>query len=83
MPKNAPKILSDITAARRIAALNQSAFWTRFGVTQSAGSRYESGRKPSMPLQLLIALYDAGRITDDDLADAKKIVAAAKKKITK
>ena len=26
------------------AGLNQSQFWSRIGVTQSGGSRYESGR---------------------------------------
>ena len=31
-------------AIRKKLSLNQSDFWTPFGVTQSGGSRYESGR---------------------------------------
>jgi len=29
---------------RKTSGMNQQAFWTRFGITQSGGSRYESGR---------------------------------------
>lgn len=36
--------------------MNQSEFWKRVGVTQSGGSRYEGGRTPPKPVQLLIAL---------------------------
>ena len=36
--------------------LNQSEFWNRVKVTQSAGSRYETGRKLSNPVQLLLHL---------------------------
>lgn len=36
--------------------LNQGDFWSRVGVTQSGGSRYENGRKPGKPVQMLIAL---------------------------
>ncbi|MDK9725864.1 MAG: helix-turn-helix domain-containing protein [Sterolibacteriaceae bacterium MAG5] len=73
-------LLSDIHAARRTSGLNQTAFWTRFGVTQSGGSRYESGRNMPTPLKLLIALYEAGKIDDAMLEDAKKALAKAKKK---
>ena len=60
--------------------INQSAFWAAFGVTQSAGSRYESGRKMLEPTRkLFIRVYgDAleefkatGRISE-----SKKIAAA-------
>lgn len=36
--------------------LNQSDFWHRIGVTQSGGSRYENGRTPPKPVQMLLAL---------------------------
>lgn len=73
-------LLSDIHAARRMSGLNQTAFWTRFGVTQSGGSRYESGRNMPTPLKLLISLYEAGKIDDAMLEDARKALAKAKKK---
>ncbi len=36
--------------------INQTEFWSRVGVTQSGGSRYETGRKPGKPVQMLFAL---------------------------
>lgn len=36
--------------------MNQTEFWSRVGVTQSGGSRYESGRLPPKPVQMLVAL---------------------------
>lgn len=36
--------------------MNQTEFWARVGVTQSGGSRYESGRRPGKPVQMLLAL---------------------------
>jgi transcriptional regulator with XRE-family HTH domain len=36
--------------------LNQSEFWSRIGVTQSGGSRYESGRTMPKPVQTLLVL---------------------------
>lgn len=43
-------------ALRRELGLNQSVFWSRIKVTQSGGSRYESGRKLPQPVQLLLHL---------------------------
>ena len=34
--------------------LNQTEFWRRVGVSQSGGSRYESGRKIPRPVQMLL-----------------------------
>jgi hypothetical protein len=59
--------LNDILSYRKALAENQSTFWQRFGVTQSGGSRYESGRNIPKPVRLLISLYAAGKITDEDL----------------
>jgi transcriptional regulator with XRE-family HTH domain len=39
---------------RKAINLNQSEFWRLVGVTQSGGSRYESGR--NIPIQVLILL---------------------------
>lgn len=68
-----------ITDARKTEGLNQSAFWSRFGVTQSGGSRYESGRSIPNPTAMLIWLRQSGRISDKDLADAQKAVKAGAK----
>lgn len=39
-------------------ALNQTAFWTRIGVTQSGGPRYENGRPMPTPVRILLgAVY--------------------------
>ena len=51
---------------------NQSVFWGQFGVTQSAGSRYETGREMPNAVKILMALKIAGRITDTDLEDAEQ-----------
>ncbi|WP_114152806.1 helix-turn-helix domain-containing protein [Chromobacterium haemolyticum] len=39
---------------RRKVGLNQQQFWSRIGVTQSGGSRYESGRNIPRPVQTLV-----------------------------
>lgn len=67
-----------IQEQRKQSGLNQSAFWSRFGVTQSGGSRYESGRNVPIPTAMLIWLRESGRIGDQDLADALKAVKAAR-----
>jgi len=36
--------------------LNQEEFWSRIGVTQSGGSRYESGRSMPKPVRELLRL---------------------------
>ena len=45
-----------VLALRRRLGLNQYDFWVRLGVTQSGGSRYESGRRIPRPMLLLIEL---------------------------
>ncbi len=59
---------------RNKAGLNQLQYWSRFGVTQSGGSRYETGRAIPTPTKILMWLVESGRITDADLADARKAV---------
>ncbi|NHR07960.1 transcriptional regulator [Chromobacterium haemolyticum] len=41
---------------RKSSGLNQQAFWSRIGVTQSGGSRYESGRDMPKPTRELLRL---------------------------
>ena len=63
---------SNIAHARKKNGLNQKDFWTRYGVTQSGGSRYESGRNIPKPLAILLWLHQLGRVTDKDLGEAVK-----------
>ena len=41
---------------RRRLRMNQQEFWSRIGVTQSGGSRYESGRSMPKPVRELLRL---------------------------
>ena len=56
----APKLLiqsgEQAAALRKKMGINQSLFWSRIRVTQSGGSRYESGRKLPHTVQLLLYL---------------------------
>ena len=63
---------SDIATTRKKENLNQKDFWARYGVTQSGGSRYESGRNIPKPLAILLWLPRSGKGTDQDLAEAMK-----------
>ena len=63
---------ANIAAARQKEGLNQKDFWSRYGVTQSGGSRYESGRNIPRPLAILLWLHRSGKVADKDLADALK-----------
>jgi predicted transcriptional regulator len=67
--KQLPESLADF---RNKLGINQTVFWQRYGVTQSAGSRYESGRSIPKPLRLLVRLHLNGVITDADLTAAMK-----------
>lgn len=59
-------------ALRKLSGLNQTDYWGQYGMTQSAGSRYEKGRDISRPTTMLMWLHQSGRINDDDLANALK-----------
>jgi len=58
--KNQEKI--DARGIRRKLGLNQQQFWSQIGVTQSGGSRYESGRNMPRPVQHLLRLVHVERI---------------------
>ena len=63
---------SYIATTRKKANHTQKDFWKGYGVTQSGGSRYESGRNIPKPLAILLWLHRSGKVTDKDLADALK-----------
>lgn len=66
MSKKPKKIELNCASIRDKRGENQSVFWSRLGVTQSGGSRYESGRKMSRPVRMLLALHE-GKATLDQL----------------
>ncbi|QID18084.1 transcriptional regulator [Nitrogeniibacter mangrovi] len=62
----------DVREIRRKLGLNQSQFWSQIGVTQSGGSRYESGRNIPRPVQALLRLVhieqvDISKVKREDL----------------
>lgn len=64
--------LADLRAYRASRNENQTEFWGRFGVTQSAGSRYESGREVSAPLAMLVLAFAEGMLDDVTLERLRK-----------
>lgn len=48
---------------------SQATFWARFGVTQSSGSRFETGLGVPQPVAILVKLYVNGKLSDGDLLD--------------
>ena len=65
--KNMDKI--DAREIRRKMGMNQQQFWSKLGVTQSGGSRYESGRNMPRPVQQLLRLVHVENI---DIAKVKR-----------
>lgn len=72
MAKKQPKRNIIIAEVRRTAGLNQSEFWKRIGVTQSGGSRYETGRAMPKPVAMLFELVYMG--TDATAAEALAVL---------
>lgn len=64
MRKSAPHELRRLRIAKRES---QEKFWSRFGVTQSSGSRFETGLAVPAPVAILLRLYVNGRLSDGDL----------------
>ncbi|GHT94722.1 transcriptional regulator [Betaproteobacteria bacterium] len=52
----------DSREIRRKLGLNQQQFWSRINVTQSGGSRYESGRNMPKPVRELLRLVHVEQI---------------------
>jgi len=70
------KQLASVADARRQQGVNQASFWWPLGVTQSGGSRYEAERGMPRPVQLLLALRAAGRVTDEELIELNEFLDA-------
>ncbi|MBL8467753.1 helix-turn-helix domain-containing protein [Methyloversatilis discipulorum] len=67
--------LKDLKAYRLSFGENQTQFWARFLVTQSGGSRYESGRDVPAPTAMLMLAFSEGLLDDEILAKlAKKVI---------
>jgi transcriptional regulator with XRE-family HTH domain len=64
-----PEVLREYRKSRRES---QTLFWSRFGVTQSRGSRFEMGSEIPSPIALLLQLYLNGKITDHDLPQLER-----------
>lgn len=57
----------DLRRLRIAKRESQEKFWSRFGVTQSSGSRFETGLSIPAPVAILLRLYVNGRLSDGDL----------------
>ncbi|MBK6617502.1 MAG: transcriptional regulator [Nitrosomonas sp.] len=77
------KLFKNIPNPREIRVklgLNQQEFWSKVGVTQSGGSRYESGREMPRAVRELVRLVhidgiDLTKVKRDDLAIAAMLKA--------
>ena len=63
---------TDPREIRNKLGLNQQQFWSKIGVTQSGGSRYESGRNMPRPVRELLRLVhveqvDIQRVKREDM----------------
>lgn len=47
---------TDYKKLRTKLRMNQTEFWSRIGVTQSSGSRYEGGRQAPEPTRIVVDL---------------------------
>ncbi|QND84561.1 Helix-turn-helix XRE-family like protein [Chromobacterium vaccinii] len=70
----------NIRVIRRATGLNQHDFWSALGVTQSGGSRYESGRNiPKPVLALIVAVYvhkiDLSKLNEDNAPVIRAVLA--------
>ncbi|MBK9520403.1 MAG: transcriptional regulator [Rhodocyclaceae bacterium] len=59
----------DARAIRRKLGVNQQTFWSKLGVTQSGGSRYESGRNMPRSVQHLLRLVHVEQL---DIAKVRR-----------
>lgn len=71
----------EVREIRRKLGMNQSQFWSKIGVTQSGGSRYESGRNIPRPVQALLRLVhieqiDVSKIRREDVEVAEYLKTA-------
>ncbi|MDP3673294.1 MAG: helix-turn-helix transcriptional regulator [Telluria sp.] len=59
--------ISELKQLRMSRRESQEKFWARFGVTQSSGSRFETGLGVPPAVAILIKLYVRGKLSDGDL----------------
>jgi hypothetical protein len=62
-----PASIRDLRQFRIGKRESQEKFWGRFGVTQSSGSRFETGLAIPAPVAILLKLYANGKLSDGDL----------------
>jgi len=62
-----PTAHSELKRFRLSKRESQEKFWGRFGVTQSSGSRFETGLGIPAPVAILVKLYVKGKLSDGDL----------------
>jgi hypothetical protein len=62
-----PSPVGDLRQFRISKRESQEKFWGRFGVTQSSGSRFETGLSIPAPVAILLKLYANGTLSDGDL----------------
>lgn len=68
-PAKKPPSIRNYRELRRKMDITQSEFWSRIGVTQSGGSRYETGRKAPNTTQTVIDLtYGPAKVALEKLA---------------
>ncbi|WP_254700047.1 hypothetical protein [Trinickia violacea] len=67
-----------IQAYRKKVRESQKRFWSRFGVTQSRGSRFELGASIPKPVMILLRLYFEKIISDDDITRVSQSRPAAR-----
>ncbi|CAG4884144.1 protein of unknown function [Georgfuchsia toluolica] len=72
--------LSNLADYRKKLGVNQQTFWSGLGVTQSGGSRYETGRNLPRPVALLLTLRETGKITTAALDAATTFIKKSKAK---
>ena len=70
--------IENIRDIRKKSGLNQSEFWGAIGVTQSGGSRYESGAKMSVQVNELLRLVyiekvDLLKVNRNDLEVGRRL----------
>ncbi len=62
-----PHDINLIRDLRHVMRENQTQFWSRFGVTQTQGSRFERSREMPLPVLMLLRLYLLHIISDKHL----------------
>ena len=72
--------ISDPRTIRQRLGLNQQDFWGQIGVTQSGGSRYESGREMPKPVRELLRLVHVDQLNLRNVTRNDLLVVAYLKK---